>query len=85
MFCNSFISLLAYFLLQFIYACISLMRWNDAVNSQSGVGMAGVLLVSLSVAAGLGMCSVLGIAFNASTTQVSHLPPATLFLLSKGM
>ena len=61
--------------LQFIYACISLMRWSDAVNSQSGIGMAGVVLVSLSVAAGLGICSVLGITFNASTTQVgfSHL------------
>lgn len=58
------------YILMFIYACISLMRWSDAVHSQSGVGMAGVLLVSLSVAAGLGMCSVLGIAFNASTTQI---------------
>ena len=38
--------------------------------SQSGVGMLGVLLVSLAVAAGLGICSVLGLAFNASTTQV---------------
>nr|KAG5702217.1 hypothetical protein BaRGS_033929 [Batillaria attramentaria] len=57
------------YILMFIYACISLMRWSDAVRSQSGVGMAGVLLVSLSVAAGLGMCSVLGISFNASTTQ----------------
>ncbi|KAK7490526.1 hypothetical protein BaRGS_00018312 [Batillaria attramentaria] len=58
------------YILMFIYACISLMRWSDAVRSQSGVGMAGVLLVSLSVAAGLGMCSVLGISFNASTTQI---------------
>ncbi|KAL8598952.1 hypothetical protein ACOMHN_006762 [Nucella lapillus] len=58
------------YVLMFIYACISLMRWSDAVNSQSGVGMAGVMLVSLSVAAGLGICSVLGIHFNASTTQI---------------
>ncbi|KAK7100530.1 hypothetical protein V1264_023464 [Littorina saxatilis] len=58
------------YVLMLIYACISLMRWNDAVNSQSGIGMAGVMLVSLSVAAGLGICSVLGITFNASTTQI---------------
>ncbi|XP_076440508.1 protein patched homolog 1-like isoform X2 [Babylonia areolata] len=58
------------YVLMFIYACISLMRWSDAVNSQSGVGMAGVMLVSLSVAAGLGICSVLGVRFNASTTQI---------------
>lgn len=40
--------------------------------------MAGVLLVGLSVAAGLGLCSVLGIKFNASTTQVTS---ETLLLL----
>ncbi|KAG7223376.1 hypothetical protein INR49_032203 [Caranx melampygus] len=34
------------------------------------VGLAGVLLVTLSVAAGLGLCSLLGISFNAATTQV---------------
>ncbi|XP_076462162.1 protein patched homolog 1-like [Babylonia areolata] len=60
---------IGYFLM-FVYACVSLMRWSDAVSSQSGVGMAGVVLVSLSVAAGLGICSVLGITFNASTTQI---------------
>ncbi|CAL1543201.1 unnamed protein product, partial [Lymnaea stagnalis] len=58
------------YVLMFVYACVSLLRWNDAVNSQSGIGMAGVLLVSLSVAAGLGICSLLGINFNASTTQI---------------
>lgn len=40
------------------------------MNSQSGVGIAGILLVAVSVAAGLGLCAILGIAFNASTTQV---------------
>lgn len=35
--------------------------------------MAGVLLVALSVAAGLGISSVAGIKFNASTTQVRLL------------
>jgi patched 1 protein len=57
-------------LLQLVYACISLMRWSDAVQSQSGVGVAGVLLVTLSAAAALGICSVIGLKFNAATTQV---------------
>ncbi len=63
------------YVLMLVYACMSLMKWSDAVQSQSGVGICGVLLVSLSVAAGLGFCSVLGIKFNASTTQVrtSHI------------
>ena len=51
------------------------MKWSDAVQSQSGIGIAGVLLVTLGVAAGLGICSVLGIKFNASTTQVCKLYP----------
>ncbi|KAJ8305966.1 hypothetical protein KUTeg_016511 [Tegillarca granosa] len=58
------------YVLMIFYACISLLRWQNGVQSQSGIGMAGVLLVALSVAAGLGMCSVLGISFNASTTQI---------------
>ncbi|BFZ16560.1 hypothetical protein BsWGS_19599 [Bradybaena similaris] len=58
------------YVLMFIYACVSMLRWNDAVKSQSGIAMAGVVLVCLSVAAGLGICSVMGIHFNASTTQI---------------
>ncbi|XP_061192639.1 protein patched homolog 1-like [Saccostrea echinata] len=58
------------YVLMVFYACISLMRWNNGVQSQSGVGVAGVLLVALSVAAGLGVCAVLGISFNAATTQI---------------
>lgn len=58
------------YLVMVLYACISLLKCNDPVNSQCGIGMAGVLLVGLSVAAGLGLCSVLGIKFNASTTQI---------------
>ncbi len=61
------------YVLMLVYACMSLMKWSDAVQSQSGVGICGVLLVSLSVAAGLGFSSVLGIKFNASTTQVKIL------------
>jgi hypothetical protein len=54
------------------YACITLLRWNNVIQSQSGIGIAGVLLVALAVAAGLGICSILGITFNASTTQVGQ-------------
>ena len=58
------------FVLQVVYAGCSLFRWNDPVRSQAGVGFGGVLLVTITVAAGLGFCALLGIAFNASTTQV---------------
>lgn len=53
-----------------IYAAIVLLRWKEPVNGQSGVGIAGVLLIGVSTAAGLGFCAILGIAFNAATTQV---------------
>lgn len=53
-----------------IYAALTLLRWRDPVRGQSGVGIAGVLLISFSTAAGLGFCALLGIAFNAATTQV---------------
>lgn len=36
------------------------------------MGLAGVLLVALSVAAGLGLCSLMGLSFNAATTQVCY-------------
>ena len=64
------VNVVSYLFLQVIYACVSLLRWSDAVRSQAGIGVAGVLLVILAVAAGLGLCSVIGIKFNASTTQV---------------
>lgn len=56
---------------QLAYACLTMLRW-DCAKSQGAVGLAGVLLVTLSVAAGLGLCSLLGISFNAATTQVPH-------------
>lgn len=56
---------------QLAYACLTMLRW-DCAKSQGAVGLAGVLLVTLSVAAGLGLCSLLGISFNAATTQVLH-------------
>lgn len=55
--------------LQLAYACVTMLRW-DCAKSQGAVGLAGVLLVALSVAAGLGLCSLLGLSFNAATTQV---------------
>uniref|UniRef100_A0A8C5D125 Patched 1 n=1 Tax=Gadus morhua TaxID=8049 RepID=A0A8C5D125_GADMO len=57
------------YLLMLAYACLTMLRW-DCVKSQGAVGLVGVLLVALSVAAGLGLCSLLGISFNAATTQV---------------
>lgn len=50
-----------------------MLRW-DCSKSQGAVGLAGVLLVALSVAAGLGLCSLIGISFNAATTQVLKEP-----------
>lgn len=58
---------------QLAYACLTMLRW-DCSKSQGAVGLAGVLLVALSVAAGLGLCSLIGISFNAATTQVLKEP-----------
>ncbi|XP_040977372.1 protein patched homolog 1-like isoform X3 [Aquila chrysaetos chrysaetos] len=57
------------YLLMLTYACLTMLRW-DCAKSQGAVGLAGVVLVALSVAAGLGLCSLIGISFNAATTQV---------------
>lgn len=46
--------------MQLIYVAITLMQWRDPVRSQAGVGIAGVLLLSITVAAGLGFCALLG-------------------------
>ncbi|XP_031784306.1 patched isoform X4 [Nasonia vitripennis] len=56
--------------LMFLYAGVVLIRWNDRVKSQSGIGIAGVMLVIASLAAGLGFCALLGIPFNATSTQI---------------
>lgn len=62
------------------------MKLYDGVRSQGGLGLFGVLLVAGSVAAGLGFCALIGIIFNASTTQVSDLPffLHLLFIFSLG-
>jgi len=57
------------FAFQIGYAFIALMRLT-ASRSQSAVGVIGVLLIALSVAAGLGIASWIGISFNAASTQV---------------
>ncbi|XP_072766724.1 protein patched isoform X4 [Anoplolepis gracilipes] len=56
--------------LMLLYSGIALLRWKDPVRSQSGVGIAGVMLICATVAAGLGFCALLGIPFNATTTQI---------------
>lgn len=56
---------------QLAYACVTMLRW-DCAQSQGAVGLAGVLLVALAVASGLGLCALLGITFNAATTQVDE-------------
>ena len=48
----------------------SLYRWTDGVRSQAGLGLAGVLLVAMNVGAGLGLAALIGIHFNAATTQI---------------
>ena len=45
-------------------------RRGDLVRSQSGLGVAGVLLVILTIGPGLGLCALIGIHFNAATTQI---------------
>ena len=62
-----------------VYACVSLINWSDPVNSQCGVGVAGVLLIGLNLAAGLAVSSLV-VDFNASTLQVrarAHMRPLT--------
>ncbi|XP_070564286.1 protein patched homolog 1-like isoform X2 [Ptychodera flava] len=58
------------YVVMLIYACITMIKFCDGVQSQGGVGLGGVLLVATSVVAGLAVCAMLGIQFNASTTQV---------------
>ncbi len=52
------------------YAFITLKRWSNAVRSYGAVGVIGVILVSASVAAALGLSSLLKVNFNAASTQV---------------
>jgi len=58
------------YILMLIYAGLTLKRWCNAVHSHGALGFAGVLIVTLSVAAGLGFCALVRIPFNAASTQV---------------
>lgn len=53
-----------------MYAFLSLYRCWEPVESQGGLAVAGILLISLSTASGLGLCALLGLKFNACSTQV---------------
>ncbi|XP_055314912.1 protein patched-like isoform X4 [Sitodiplosis mosellana] len=53
-----------------VYAVIISIRYKDPIRGQGAVVIAGVLLIGMATAAGLGLCAMLGRAFNASTTQV---------------
>lgn len=54
------------------YVMFALLRWRSA-ESQAIVGLVGVLAVGLSTLAAFGLTSLLGVAFNASSTQVGVL------------
>lgn len=56
--------------LQLSYAAVILFRYSDLVRSQAGIGIGGVLLVSLGVGSGLGLSALLGLTFNATTSQI---------------
>ncbi|XP_031550501.1 protein patched homolog 1-like [Actinia tenebrosa] len=58
------------YVLMLIYSGLTLKKWNNAVQSQGALGVAGVVLVTVAVVSGLGFCTFCGIAFNASSTQV---------------
>lgn len=60
-----------------LHAGLSLSRWRNKhirlERSQSILGMLGVLLIGLAVASGLGVCALIGLSFNATTTQIVPL------------
>lgn len=60
------------YLAMLIYAGFSLFNWSKSMfeKSLSVVGMVGVLLIGLAAVAGLGVCALLGLPFNATTTQI---------------
>ncbi|EDO48180.1 predicted protein, partial [Nematostella vectensis] len=67
---SSTVQLAIGYIIMVLYAGWSLKRWTNGVQSHGGLGVAGVILVTLSVVAGMGLCSFCGIAFNAASTQV---------------
>lgn len=59
------------FCLQLLFVGLALFKWRNPILSQTAVGIVGVLLISLTNAAALGICAVFGIPFNMSTIHVS--------------
>lgn len=56
-----------------VYAAVSMVPWGEPnlrFMAKPLVGVGGVLLVALAIAAALGLCSLLGIEFNPTSTQV---------------
>lgn len=53
-----------------LYVTFVLAKRNDPLSSQRFLGLAGVVLIVMSIAAGLGFCALLRLPFNASTTQI---------------
>jgi patched 1 protein len=53
-----------------VYSVLSLYNWSDKVRSQAGLGLAGVVLVAVTVASGMGLAALIGIKFNAASTQI---------------
>ena len=75
---NVEIQFCSFFLL--LYSGVTLYRWNGVVRSQAAVGIAGVFLVGLGVPSGLGLCALIGVTFNAVTSQT-----VPLFILGIGV
>lgn len=65
------------YLLMIAYAGFSLCRWRTKSirmeRSQSILGMLGVIIIGFVMASGLGLCALIGLPFNASTTQIVPL------------
>jgi len=58
-------------MLQIVYACFSALSFgNKGVRSEMGLAIAGCFIVLLANVSGLGCTLILGIDFNATTTQV---------------
>ena len=56
--------------MQLLYTVATLFRRDGVVRSQAAVGIAGVLIVGLGISSGLGLCALIGVPFNAITSQV---------------
>ncbi|KAE9554217.1 hypothetical protein FO519_002581 [Halicephalobus sp. NKZ332] len=61
------------YILMILYAGLTQIHWKGwwfSVQSATGLAIGGVLMVTFSSTAGLGLSSALGINFNAATTQI---------------